>query len=98
MPTKNYTCAQRKIAYTLDQGSDNWNKGSFFECDGKLYSIGDKYEIQNIWPSCLFSERIEEELQVEAEMAADLIKEKAEGRPHSAPMEERKSWADLIRG
>jgi len=45
-----------------------------------------------------FSGGIKEELQIEAELAVDLIKERAEGRPHSIPMEERKFWADLIRG
>jgi len=42
--------------------------------------------------------RISKELQVEAEFAVDLIREKAEGKPHKIPMVERKSWADLIRG
>ena len=45
-----------------------------------------------------FSGGIKEELQIEAELAVDLIKEKAEGKPHNIPMEERKFWADLIRG
>ena len=49
-------------------------------------------------PAKFFPGRISEELQIEAELAVDLIKEKAEGKPHSIPMEERKSWADLIRG
>lgn len=49
-------------------------------------------------PARFFSGGIKEELQIEAELAADLIKEKAEGRPHNIPMEERKFWADLIRG
>ena len=49
-------------------------------------------------PASLFPGRISEELQIEAEFAVDLIKEKAEGRPHKIPLEERKSWADLIRG
>lgn len=61
-----------------------------------LLEISMSYKLSG--PAGLFSGRIEEELHVEAEMAADLIKEKAEGRPHSVPMEERKSWADLIRG
>ncbi|MDE1831414.1 MAG: SRPBCC family protein [Thaumarchaeota archaeon] len=61
-----------------------------------LLEISMNYKISG--PAGLFSRRIEEELQIEAEMAADLIKEKAEGRPHDVPMEERKSWADLIRG
>ncbi len=61
-----------------------------------ILEISMSYKISG--PAGLFSGRIEEELQVEAEMAADLIKEKAEGRPHIVPMEERKSWADLIRG
>jgi hypothetical protein len=49
-------------------------------------------------PAALFPGRITEQLQVEAELAVDLIKEKAEGRPHIIPMQERRSWADLIRG
>ena len=49
-------------------------------------------------PAALFPGRITEQLQVEGELAVDVIKEKAEGRPHIIPMEERKSWADLIRG
>ena len=49
-------------------------------------------------PAALFPGRITEQLQVEAELAVDLIKEVAEGRPHIIPMEERKSWAELIRG
>ncbi|MGI0074239.1 MAG: SRPBCC family protein [Nitrosotalea sp.] len=49
-------------------------------------------------PARFFSGGIKEELQIEAELAVDLIKEKAEGRPHNIPMEERKFWADLIRG
>ena len=49
-------------------------------------------------PAHLFPGRISKELQVEAEFAVDLIKEKAEGKPHKIPMVERKSWADLIRG
>ncbi|MDE1769193.1 MAG: SRPBCC family protein [Thaumarchaeota archaeon] len=61
-----------------------------------LLEISLNYKISGV--AGLFSGRIKEELQIEAEMAADLIQEKAEGRPHSVPMEERKSWADLIRG
>lgn len=49
-------------------------------------------------PARFFPRGITDELQMEAEIAADLIKEKAEGRPHQIPMEERKMWADLIRG
>jgi len=49
-------------------------------------------------PARFFAGGIKEELQIEAELAVDLIKEKSEGRPHSIPMEERKFWADLIRG
>jgi len=49
-------------------------------------------------PANLFPGRISKELQVEAEFAVDLIREKAEGKPHKIPMVERKSWADLIRG
>jgi hypothetical protein len=45
-----------------------------------------------------FPGSISEELQIEAAIALDMLKEKAEGRPHEIPMEERKSWADLIRG
>jgi carbon monoxide dehydrogenase subunit G len=45
-----------------------------------------------------FPGRIAEELQMEAELAVDLVKEKAEGKPHTIPMEARRSWADLIRG
>ena len=44
-----------------------------------------------------FPGRVAEELQIEAEVAVDLIKEKAEGKPY-LPMVERKLWADLIRG
>ncbi len=47
-------------------------------------------------PARLFPGRMHEELQIEAEIAVDLIKEKAEGKPHTIPMVERKSWADLI--
>ncbi|SHO44935.1 Cyclase/dehydrase [Nitrosotalea sinensis] len=61
-----------------------------------LLEISMDYKISG--PAGLFSGRIKEELQMEAEYAADLIKETAEGRPHSIPMVERKSWADLIRG
>lgn len=61
-----------------------------------LLEISMDYKISG--PAGLFSGRIKEELQIEAEMAADLVREKAEGRQHSIPMEERKSWADLIRG
>lgn len=49
-------------------------------------------------PARFFSGGIKEELQIEAALAVDLIKEKAEGSPHYIPMEERKFWADLIRG
>lgn len=61
-----------------------------------LLEIHMNYKISG--PAGLFSGRIKEELQIEAELALDLIKEKAEGRDHVIPMEERKSWADLIRG
>ena len=49
-------------------------------------------------PARFFSGGIKEELQIEAAIAVDMIKEKAEGRPHTILMEERKFWADLIRG
>jgi hypothetical protein len=61
-----------------------------------LLEISMNYKISG--PAGLFSGRIKEELQIEAELALDLIKEKAEGKDHIIPMEERKSWADLIRG
>ncbi|MDE1867444.1 MAG: SRPBCC family protein [Thaumarchaeota archaeon] len=49
-------------------------------------------------PARFFPETITDELHMEAELAVDLIKEKAEGKPHYIPMEERRMWADLIRG
>lgn len=49
-------------------------------------------------PARFFPGPITDELHMEAELAVDLIKEKAEGRPHFIPMEERRMWADLIRG
>ncbi|HEU5488070.1 MAG TPA: SRPBCC family protein [Candidatus Nitrosotalea sp.] len=49
-------------------------------------------------PSRFFPEKLKEKLQIEAEYALDLIKEKSEGRPHIIPMEPRKFWADMIRG
>lgn len=49
-------------------------------------------------PSRFFPEKLKEKLQIEAEYALDLIKEKSEGRPHVIPMEPRKFWADMIRG
>lgn len=49
-------------------------------------------------PSRFFPGKLKEKLQIEAEYALDLIKEKSEGRPHVIPMEPRKFWADMIRG
>lgn len=63
---------------------------------GTLLEISMDYKISG--PARFFPGRITDELHMEAEIAADLIKEKAEGRPHHIPMEERKMWADLIRG
>ncbi|MHB8602813.1 MAG: SRPBCC family protein [Nitrosotalea sp.] len=47
-------------------------------------------------PSRFFPGKLTEKLQIEAEYALNLIKEKAEGKPHIIPMEPRKLWADLI--
>ncbi len=63
---------------------------------GTLLEINMDYTISG--PAKFFPGRVTDELHMEAEIAADLIKEKAEGRPHQIPMEERKMWADLIRG
>ena len=63
---------------------------------GTLLEINMDYDISG--PAKFFPGRITDELHMEAEIAVDLIKEKSEGRPHSIPMEERKMWADLIRG
>ena len=61
-----------------------------------LLEVSMDYNISG--PARFFEGGIKEELQIEAELAVDLIKEKAEGRPHAIPMEERKFWVDLIRG
>src|SRR5579872_1355582 len=47
-------------------------------------------------PSRFFPGKITEKLQIEAEYALDLIKEKAEGKMHVIPMEPRKFWAEMI--
>ena len=49
-------------------------------------------------PSRFFPGKLKEKLQIEAEYALDLIKEKSEGMPHVIPMEPRKFWADMIKG
>jgi carbon monoxide dehydrogenase subunit G len=49
-------------------------------------------------PSRFFPEKLKEKLQIEAEYALDLIKERSEGKAHFIPMEPRKFWADMIKG
>ena len=82
-----------------------WTKGVITgEKDIVLTSLGSatllevKMDYNISGPARFFPGAITDELHMEAEMAVDLIKEKAEGRPHYIPMEERKMWADLIRG
>lgn len=61
-----------------------------------LLEVSMDYKISGI--GRFFQGTITDELHMEAELAVDQIKEKAEGRPHYIPMEERRTWADLIRG
>ncbi len=82
-----------------------WTKGVITgEKDIVLNSLGNatlleiKMDYKISGPARFFPRAITDEIQMEAEMAVELIKEKAEGRPHYIPMEERKMWADLIRG
>ena len=49
-------------------------------------------------PSRFFPGKLKEKLQIEAEYALDLIKERSEGKTHFIPMEPRKFWADMIKG
>ncbi|MGB9124429.1 MAG: SRPBCC family protein [Nitrosotalea sp.] len=49
-------------------------------------------------PSRFFPGKLKEKLQIEAEYALDLIKERSEGKAHFIPMEPRKFWADMIKG
>ena len=81
-----------------------WTKGVITGTkDIVLTSLGNRtllevemnYTISGL--ASLFPRRNAEELQIEAEVAVDLIKEKVEGKPY-LPMVERKFWADLIRG
>ncbi len=98
-------CHQKITLMPKDRIHIHWTKGVITGVkDIVLTSLGNAtlVEIQIDYtisgPAGLFPGRIKEELQVESEIAVDLIKEKAEGKPHVIPMVERKSWADLIRG
>ncbi len=82
-----------------------WTKGVITgEKDIVLTSLGNatllevKMDYKISGPARFFPGAITDDLHLEAEMAVELIKEKAEGKPHYIPMEERKMWADLIRG
>ena len=82
-----------------------WTKGVITGTkDIVLTSLGNatllevKMDYKISGPARFFPGRTTDELHMEAELAVDLIKERAEGRPHYIPMEERKMWADLIRG
>jgi hypothetical protein len=61
---------------------------------GTLLEVKMSYVISG--PSRFFPGKLTEKLQIEAEYALDLIKEKSEGKPHVIPMEPRKLWSDLI--
>ncbi len=98
-------CHQKITLVPNEKIHIDWTKGVLKgEKDVVLTSLGNAtlLEVQMDYiitgPAALFPGRIKEELQMEAEIAVDLIKEKAEGKPHVIPMVERKSWADLIRG
>lgn len=82
-----------------------WTKGVITGTkDIVLTSLGNatllevKMDYKISGPARFFPGTIADELHMEAELAVDQIKETAEGRPHYIPMEERKMWADLIRG
>ncbi len=82
-----------------------WTKGVITgEKDIVLTSLGNatllevKMDYKISGPARFFPGAITDDLHLEAEMAVELIKEKAEGKPYYIPMEERKMWADLIRG
>lgn len=98
-------CHQKITLVPNDKVSIHWTKGIIKGTKNiALTPLGSStlLEVQMDYiisgPAGLFPGRIKEELQIEAEIAVDLIKEKAEGKPHAIPMVERKSWADLIRG
>ncbi len=96
-------CYQRILLFPKDGINTHWTKGVITGTKDiiltdlnsiTLLEVQIDYTISG--PARLFPGRMHEELQIEAEIAVDLIKEKAEGKPHTIPMVERKSWADLI--
>ena len=98
-------CHQKVILVPKEAVHIRWTKGVITGTkdfvltsfgNATLLEISMDYSLSG--PARFFSGGIKEELQIEAESAVDLIKEKAEGRSHVIPMEERKFWADLIRG
>jgi carbon monoxide dehydrogenase subunit G len=98
-------CHQKIVLLPKEAIHTFWTKGVIRGTkDIVLTSLGSRtlLEVQMSYTisglARFFPDRIAEELQMEAEMAVDLIKEKAEGKPQNIPMEERKSWADLIHG
>ncbi len=102
---KDEKCQQKILLMPKEAVHVTWNKGMVTgtkdiiltpQGNTTLIEVQMNYKISG--PARLFPRTISEQLQMEAEIAVDMIKEKAEGRQHEIPMEERKSWADLIRG
>jgi uncharacterized membrane protein len=100
---KDTVCQQRVILFPKEGVHIKWLKGPIIGVkDMLLYSHGNtttleiqiNYRLYGL--AGLFLKNTTEELQGEAELALQLIKEEAEGTQQSPVLEERRLWADLI--
>ncbi|MGI0068748.1 MAG: SRPBCC family protein [Nitrosopumilaceae archaeon] len=98
-------CSQRITLFQKEGIHVRWVKGVMTGIKDILLISLDKatlvevqmnYKISGV--AQLWYRKITKDLQKEAELALELIKEKAEEKSYNIPMQQRKSWADLIHG
>ncbi|MGI0046654.1 MAG: SRPBCC family protein [Nitrosotalea sp.] len=96
-------CQQRVILFPKEGIHIKWLKGPIIGVKDILLSshgntsileIQMRYALSSV--ISLFSKNTAKDLQKEAELALQLIKEESEGTQQNPPLEERRLWADLI--
>jgi hypothetical protein len=101
---KDNKCQQRVILFPKEGVHIKWLKGPIIGVKDILLcahgntstlEIQMSYTLSGI--AGLFSKNTTKELQSEAELALQLIKEESEGMQQTPILEERRLWADLIR-
>ncbi len=100
---KDNKCQQRVILFPKEGVHIKWLRGPIIGVkDILLFAHGNtsiletqmNYKIRGVIG--LFSKNTTKDLQMEAELALQLIKEDSEGIQQNPILEERRSWADLI--